>query len=73
MIFLSATVGPLTRVPVTQSLAPAAAKAFAKEFLDGKHSKWSHVYVPAGIANDTNGTESHNHQIKAGGTGWQLQ
>lgn len=54
-------------------LAPAAAKAFAKEFLDGKHSKWSHVYVPAGIANDTNGTESHNHQIKAGGTGWQLQ
>jgi hypothetical protein len=54
-------------------LAPAAAQAFAKEFLDGKHSKWSHVYVPAGIANDTNATESHNHQIKAGGTGWQLQ
>ena len=54
-------------------LAPAAAAAFAKEFLDGKHSKWSHTYVPAGVANDTNATESHNKQIKAGGTGWQLQ
>lgn len=53
-------------------LAPEAAAAFAKEFFTGRHNQWSHAYLPAGVANHTNGTESHNNQIKAGGTDWQL-